>query len=48
MIVDDIDIWNPFAFLYVGYMDLGFEEDHIDKTTLEKAYFLKLSYAFRP
>jgi hypothetical protein len=39
---------NPFTLLYLGYTDRGFEEDHIDSITLEKTYFLKLSYAFRP
>lgn len=38
---------NPFTLLYLGYSDSGFEEDNIDRTTLNETYFLKLSYAFR-
>ena len=39
---------NPFTLLYLGYSDSGIEEDNIDRITLQKTYFLKLSYAFRP
>ena len=39
---------NPFTLFYLGYSDMGLEEDRVDRTTLSRTYFVKVSYAFRP
>ena len=39
---------NPFTLVYLGYSDAGLEEDHVDLTRMNRTYFVKLSYAFRP
>ena len=39
---------NPFTLAYLGYSDNGFGDDDIPSTTMNRTYFLKLSYAWRP
>jgi hypothetical protein len=39
---------NPFTLAYLGYSDRGFGDDQVDRTTTDRTFFLKLSYAFRP
>lgn len=39
---------NPFTLFYLGYSDMGLEEDYVDRTAMNRTWFVKLSYAFRP
>jgi hypothetical protein len=39
---------NPFTLFYLGYSDMGLEEDRVDLTAMNRTWFVKLSYAFRP
>jgi hypothetical protein len=39
---------NPFTLFYLGYSDMGIEEDRVDLTAMNRTWFVKLSYAFRP
>lgn len=39
---------NPFTLAYLGYSDNGIEDDSTPSTTMNRTYFLKLSYAWRP
>ncbi|HPR64276.1 MAG TPA: DUF5916 domain-containing protein [Thermoanaerobaculia bacterium] len=39
---------NPFTLAFLGYADRGIEEKDLDRTTMNRTLFLKLSYAFRP
>lgn len=39
---------NPVTLVYLGYSDFGIEKDTLDRTTMNRTLFLKLSYAFRP
>jgi hypothetical protein len=39
---------NPFTLAYLGYSDRGYGDDDIARTTTNRTFFLKLSYAWRP
>jgi hypothetical protein len=39
---------NPFTLAYIGYSDNGVEMDMFSRTTTNRSFFVKLSYAFRP